>query len=176
MPETAYFGGGCFWCTEALLETVPGVENVVSGYAGGTVPNPSYMAVCTGLTGHAEVVQVEFDPDTVSYRDLVELFFEIHNPTTRNRQGADIGSQYRSIILTTSTEQLEVATEVKNSLDDSKTFEKPIVTEIVPLETFYPAEEHHQDYFSKNTEKAYCRMVISPKLDAFRQKHPETHA
>ncbi|MCD8507383.1 peptide-methionine (S)-S-oxide reductase MsrA [Candidatus Woesebacteria bacterium] len=174
MRETAYFGGGCFWCTEALLETVPGVVDVISGYAGGTVPNPSYTAVCTGLTGHAEVVEVTFDPEVISYQELVEIFFEIHNPTTRNRQGADIGPQYRSIILTTSAEQKNTAEKVKAAIDASEKFDKPVVTEIKPLITFYPAEEHHQDYFSKNPEKAYCRMVISPKLDTFRKKHPES--
>ena len=149
----ATLGGGCFWCMEAIFERLPGVLDVVSGYAGGHVPNPTYRQVCTGTTGHAEVIQITFDPTRITYRELLEVFWQIHDPTTPNRQGQDVGSQYRSIILASKQEA-------------QKRFAKPIVTEIVPLTAFYPAEPYHQDFFQKNPENSYCRMIILPKLDA----------
>ena len=155
-------GGGCFWCVEALYERMDGVLSVESGYAGGTVANPTYEAVCSGRTGHAEVVRVSFDPDKVSLRELVDFFWEAHDPTTLNRQGADTGTQYRSIILYDSPEQEAVA---RASLGEAaKKFRDPIVTELKPLETFYPAESYHQDYFRNNPQAPYCRYVIVPKI------------
>lgn len=155
-------GGGCFWCVEALYERIDGVQSVVSGYAGGATPNPSYKAVCSGTTGHAEVVKIEFDPAVVSLRSLIDFFWEAHDPTTLNRQGADVGTQYRSIILYADNEQEKAA---RASLEAAKAkFEKPIVTEIAPLEDFYPAEVDHQDYYRNNPNAPYCRFVIAPKL------------
>jgi peptide-methionine (S)-S-oxide reductase len=164
VPATtyAYFGGGCFWCIEAVFETEPGVKAVVSGYAGGTVANPSYRQVCTGTTGHAEVVRIEFDPAVISYAKLLDLFWDAHDPTTLNRQGADVGTQYRSIILYGDEDQKRVAEASKAAAQEH--FEQPIVTEIVPLTQFFPAEDYHQDYFRHNGEAPYCRMVIAPKL------------
>jgi peptide-methionine (S)-S-oxide reductase len=158
----ATFGGGCFWCVEAVFETINGVKSVTSGYAGGTVPNPTYEQVCDGSTGHAEVIQVEFDPGIVPYADLLEIFWEAHDPTTLNRQGPDTGTQYRSIILSHDEEQ-KLAAENSRQAAQAR-FDKPIVTEIVQLTRFYPAEEHHQDYFRKNPNQPYCVAIISPKL------------
>jgi peptide-methionine (S)-S-oxide reductase len=158
----ATLGGGCFWCVEAVFETFEGVRSVVSGYAGGSTPNPAYEQVCSGNTGHAEVVQIEFDPSKISYEQLLEVFWATHDPTTPNRQGADTGTQYRSIILTHDDEQKQIAERSKTAA--AKRFSDPIVTEIVPLTTFYPAEEYHQDYFKKNPNAPYCAYVISPKL------------
>ena len=158
----AYVGGGCFWCIEAVFETEPGVKAVVSGYAGGTVANPSYRQVCAGTTGHAEVVRIEFDPAVISYAKLLDLFWDAHDPTTLNRQGADVGTQYRSVILFTDEEQQRVAEQSKAAAQER--YDQPIVTEIVPLEQFYPAEDYHQDYFRHNGGAPYCRMVIAPKL------------
>ncbi len=167
--EVATFGGGCFWCTEAIFSGVKGVKSAVSGYAGGDVANPSYELVCTDTTGHAEVVQIEFDPSAVSYRELLEIFFSTHDPTTKDQQGADYGRQYRSIILYHSEEQKREARETLDRLTEEHVFDDPIVTEIVPFRSFYKAEEYHQKYFAKNPGKPYCRIVISPKLAKFRK-------
>jgi peptide-methionine (S)-S-oxide reductase len=167
-PEKAEFGGGCFWCLDAQYRLVDGVTSVVSGYAGGTRPNPTYEQVCTGNTGHAEVVEVTFDPAKVSYADLLRKFFHAHDPTTLNRQGPDEGTQYRSIILYTSPEQKKIAEEVRN--EAQKEWTDPIVTEIVPLQAFYPAENYHQDYFAKNPNQAYCRLVVAPKVQKFKKE------
>lgn len=170
--QTATLGGGCFWCIEAALQELRGVEGVTSGYAGGHVADPSYEAVCRGETGHAEVVQVEFDPEAISYRELLEVFFTIHDPTTLNRQGPDVGSQYRSAVYYHDDEQREIVEEVIEELaslyDDDE-----IVTEVEPLETFYPAEEYHQDYYEKHPNDAYCAVNINPKLSKLREKHAE---
>ncbi len=168
--QKATLGGGCFWCLEAIFEQLRGVNAVQSGYAGGHVPNPTYEQVCTGTTGHAEVVQIEFDPDVISYRDLLNVFFAIHDPTTPNRQGNDIGPQYRSIILYHDEEQRTTAEATIRELEQSGTWDDPIVTELVPLEQFYPAEEYHNDYFRRNPEQGYCRLVIAPKVAGFRQR------
>jgi peptide-methionine (S)-S-oxide reductase len=169
----ATLAGGCFWCLDAVFRGLRGVEQVVSGYTGGTVPNPSYEAVCTGRTGHAEVVQVTFDPAVLSYRDLVEVFFAIHDPTTLNRQGADVGTQYRSAIYYHSPEQEQTAREVIAALERDPVFDAPIVTEVAPAPAFYPAEEYHQDYFRRNPGQGYCRAVIAPKVAKFRKEHLE---
>jgi len=169
--ENATLGGGCFWCLEAVYQDIDGIERVVSGYAGGSTPNPTYRQVCNGTTGHAEVVQLTFDPDVISYRDIVEVFFTIHNPTTKDRQGADVGPQYRSIILHHSPEQKEVAESVIEMLESEGVFSDSIVTEVEPLDTFYEAEERHQDYYQRNPGLPYCQAVIEPKLKKLRQKH-----
>lgn len=169
--EYATLGGGCFWCLEAVYQDIDGIEQVVSGYAGGSTPNPTYRQVCNGTTGHAEVVQLTFDPDVISYRDIVEVFFTIHNPTTKDRQGADVGPQYRSIILHHTPEQKEVAESVIEMLESEGVFSDPIVTEVEPLDTFYEAEERHQDYYQRNPGLPYCQAVIEPKLKKLRQKH-----
>jgi len=166
--ELATFGGGCFWCTEAIFERFKGVKAVTSGYAGGKKPNPSYPEVCTGSTGHAEVIQVEYDPTVISYDQLLEIFWAAHDPTTLNSQGADHGTQYRSIILYHNEAQKKAA-ELSKKLASTQ-FSDPIVTEIVPLTTFYPAEEYHQDYFRKNPRAPYCAHVISPKLQKLEKK------
>ena len=171
--EVATLAGGCFWCLDAVFRGLKGVEQVVSGYAGGSVANPSYEAVCTGRTGHAEVVQVTFDPAVLSYRDLVEVFFGIHDPTTLNRQGADVGTQYRSAIYYHSAEQERTAREVIAALERDQVFDAPIVTEVAPFTQFYPAEEYHQDYFRRNPGQGYCRAVIAPKVAKFRKAHLE---
>lgn len=171
--EVATLAGGCFWCLDAVFRGLKGVEQVVSGYAGGTVANPSYEAVCTGRTGHAEVVQVTFDPAVLSYRDLVAVFFGIHDPTTLNRQGADVGTQYRSAIYYHSAEQERTAREVIAELERDQVFDSPIVTEVAPFTVFYPAEEYHQDYFRRNPGQGYCRAVIAPKVAKFRKEHLE---
>ncbi len=166
--ETATLGGGCFWCTEAIFQMVPGVKSVASGYAGGTTENPTYKQVCTGETGHAEVIQIEFDPAVVSYDKLLETFWEAHDPTTLNRQGHDTGTQYRSIILYNSEAQ-KVAAE-KSKAEAQKRLGKPVVTEIVPLKKFYKAEGYHQDYYRANPNQPYCRFVIQPKVEKFEKK------
>lgn len=160
--ELATFGGGCFWCTEAVLEQLDGVLDVVSGYTGGHVDNPNYRQVCDGDTGHAEVVQVTFDPQKIRYETLLEWFFRSHDPTTLNRQGADVGTQYRSAIFTHSQQQHDVAVKLIESIQQN--FDDPIVTELTPIETFWPAEAYHQDYFRNNPDQGYCRVVIKPKL------------
>lgn len=162
--EQATLGGGCFWCLEAVFNQLRGVERVVSGYAGGTVPNPTYEQVCTGRTGHAEVVQVTYDPSVISFRDLLDVFFTIHDPTTLNRQGNDVGPQYRSIILYHTEEQKRIAEETIRQFDAEKRWPHPIVTEVVPLEAFYPAEDYHQRYFEKNPAQPYCQFVVAPKV------------
>ncbi len=168
--EKATFGGGCFWCLEAVYERIPGVKSVVSGYAGGTVPQPSYAMVSSGLTGHAEVVQIAYDPAVVSFAKLLEAFWECHDPTTLNRQGPDYGTQYRSIILYHDDAQKQAAEESYRALTAAGVFGSPIVTELAPLKTFYLADRHHQDYYRKNRNAAYCRMVIAPKLRKMQAK------
>ena len=168
--ETATLGGGCFWCLEAVYRELNGVERVVSGYAGGRMPDPSYDAVCSGATGHAEVVQVTFDPAVISYRDLLEVFFTIHDPTTLNRQGADVGTQYRSAILWHDEAQRATAEQVKAEIAASGLWSDPVVTEIAPLEKFFPAEDYHQEYFARNPYQPYCMAVVAPKVSKFRRK------
>lgn len=169
--EKATFGGGCFWCLEPVFEDLAGVKEVLPGYAGGHKPQPTYEEVCTGTTGHAEVVQVTYDPEAIRYKDLLEVFFSIHDPTTPNRQGHDVGHQYRSIILPHDEKQAEEARAFMASLpwDDHWEGEK-VVTEVVPLKAFYPAEDYHRHYFRQHPEKAFCRLVIAPKYQKFRQK------
>jgi peptide-methionine (S)-S-oxide reductase len=169
--EMATLGGGCFWCLEAVYKDLKGVEGVVSGYAGGVVENPTYEQVCGGRTGHAEVVQITYDPDVVSFRDLLDVFFTIHDPTTKDRQGADVGPQYRSIVLYHSPEQKAAAERAIADLEAKGVWHAPIVTEIVPLETFYPGEDYHQDYFEQNPRQRYCQIVIAPKVAKFRKEH-----
>lgn len=166
--ETATLGGGCFWCLEAVFERLEGVRSVVSGYAGGHVPDPSYRAVCAGSTGHAEVVRVEFDPAVLGYRDLLEVFFGTHDPTTPDRQGHDVGPQYRSIILYESDAQRATAERVIGELEADATFERPIVTEVEPLDRFYPAEPEHQEYYRRNPNQPYCQVVVAPKVARLR--------
>lgn len=171
--QLATLGGGCFWCLEAAFERLAGVEDVRSGYAGGHVEDPTYRQVCDGDTGHAEVVQIDHDPEVVSYRDLLEVFFTIHDPTTPDRQGADVGPQYRSIILYHDEDQRRTAEEMIERLEQQERFEAPIVTELEPLETFYPAEEHHQGYYRGNTSQPYCQVVIDPKLAKLEAHHAD---
>jgi peptide-methionine (S)-S-oxide reductase len=166
--ETATLGGGCFWCLEPVFEELMGVQQVEVGYAGGGVENPSYEEVCTGRTGHAEVVQIRFDPQQLSYRDLLEIFFSIHDPTTPNRQGADVGPQYRSLVLYHSHEQRRTAEQLVAELRAEGV---PIVTQLEPLQSYYRAEEYHQAYYRKNPGAGYCRAVVAPKLAKFRAKH-----
>ena len=163
--ETIVFGGGCFWCTEAVFEMLKGVISVMPGYAGGTTPNPTYESVSTGKTGHAEVIQIKYNPSQISFDDLLTVFFATHDPTTPDRQGADVGPQYRSIILYTTNEQKEFADKKIKEINDSRSAGKPVVTEIKMLDKFYPAEEYHRDYYSKNPQKSYCQIVINPKLE-----------
>jgi peptide-methionine (S)-S-oxide reductase len=170
MSEIATLAGGCFWCLEAVYTDLRGVESVVSGYTGGLVTHPSYEAVCTGATGHAEAVQVTFNPEMISYRELIEVFFAIHDPTTLNRQGNDIGTQYRSAIFYHSPEQKEIAEAVIHEIEGEKIWSDPIVTEVVPLDVFYPAEAYHQRYFERNPGQGYCTVVISPKVAKFRKQ------
>jgi peptide-methionine (S)-S-oxide reductase len=171
--EVATLAGGCFWCLEAVFEQLRGVTKVVSGYTGGKVPNPSYQAVCSGATGHAEVTQITFDPAVISFRDLLDIFFTIHDPTTLNRQGADDGTQYRSAIFYHTAGQRSEAERIIKELEAAKLWDDPIVTEIVPLETFYPAEGYHQEYYRRNTNQPYCRAVIAPKVAKLRSKYFE---
>jgi peptide-methionine (S)-S-oxide reductase len=168
--ETATLGGGCFWCVEAAYQELMGVSNVVSGYAGGKGKDPTYEQVCGGETGHAEVVQVTFDPAVVPYREILEAFFTVHDPTTLNRQGADHGTQYRSVIFTHSPEQASVARQLIQELTDETVWDDPIVTEVTPFTAFYPAEEYHQRYYERNPYQGYCQAVIRPKLAKFRKK------
>jgi peptide-methionine (S)-S-oxide reductase len=162
--EVATLGGGCFWCIEAVYERIDGVVSAVSGYAGGKVPNPTYQEVSTGATGHAEVVQIEYDPSRIPYEEILEVFWKAHDPTTLNRQGADVGTQYRSVIFTHNEEQKRIAEGSKQKLAASRKYRNPIVTEILPLQGFYPAEEYHQDYYDHNSTAGYCTFVIAPKL------------
>jgi len=171
--ETITLGGGCFWCLEALYDDLHGVEDVVSGYSGGHIPDPDYALVCTGTTGHAEVIQVKFDPEIVSLRDLLTIFFTMHDPTTLNRQGADVGTQYRSVIFYRNTEQKMIIDQVIAEIRASGIWRDPIVTEVVPFQEFFPAEDYHQEYFKKNPYQPYCRAVIQPKVAKFRKQFLE---
>ncbi|CAN5909685.1 peptide-methionine (S)-S-oxide reductase MsrA [soil metagenome] len=167
--ETATFGNGCFWCTEAVFQELEGVEKVVSGYAGGHVANPTYKQVCSGTTGHAEVLQITYDPQKISYEELLEVFWATHDPTTLNRQGNDVGPQYRSIIFYHDKKQRELAEKYKKELDASGAFDRPIVTFIEPLPEFYPAENYHQNYFNTHGSEPYCQFLIRPKVEKFRK-------
>jgi peptide-methionine (S)-S-oxide reductase len=168
--EVATLAGGCFWCIEAVFREVDGVESVTSGYTGGTAANPNYQQVCSNKTGHAEAVQVTFDPARISYREILEIFFSVHDPTTLNRQGADIGTQYRSAIFYHNEQQKTVAEELIRELNKSRLWKTPVVTQIAPLNKFYPAEDYHKEYFVRHPEQAYCQMVISPKVNKFRKQ------
>lgn len=165
----ATFGEGCFWCVEAVFQRLEGVEKVVSGYSGGTVDRPTYEQVCTGTTGHAEICEITYDPRKVSYDELLEVFWKTHDPTTKNRQGEDVGTQYRSVIFYHDEEQKRLAESYRTKLDAEHIWDRPIVTEIVPFKKFWPAEDYHQDYFNKNPEKGYCRLVINPKVEKFKR-------
>lgn len=171
--EIATFGGGCFWCTEAIFDRVLGVHEVESGYSGGHVANPDYKMVTSGTTGHAEVVQIKFDPGVVSYLELLEIFFSTHNPTTLNRQGADVGTQYRSIVLYHNKQQLKLAQQVIKELESEGIWPDPIVTELKAFERFYPAEDYHQEYFETYPNQGYCRLVITPKVEKFEKVFKE---
>ena len=170
MSDQATLAGGCFWCLEAVYLNVRGVEKVESGYAGGPAANPTYEAVCTGRTGHAEIVQVTYDPQAISYRELLEIFFTIHDPTTLNRQGADSGTQYRSAIFYHSPAQQADAEQMIATLEREKVFDSAIVTQVVPLDKFYPAEEYHRDYYRRNPNQGYCQAVIAPKVSKLRKQ------
>lgn len=170
MKQTITLGGGCFWCTEAILLELRGVKSVVSGYSGGQTENPTYEQVSSGRTGHAEVAEVTFDPSQISLHDLLVVFFTLHDPTTRNRQGNDVGTQYRSIVLYRNEEQKQITEQVVKEISDQKVWLNPIVTEIVPFEKFYPAENYHQNYFAQNQSQPYCQLVIEPKVLKLRAK------
>lgn len=167
--QKATFGSGCFWCSEAIFEEVKGVKDVVSGYAGGKISNPTYREVCSGRTGHAEVIQITYNPEEISYLELLEIFFKTHDPTTLNRQGADIGTQYRSVIFYHNEQQKKEAEEIKQELNASGAWDDEIVTEISPMNEFYKAEDYHQDYYNKNPYEGYCQFVIGPKMNKFRK-------
>lgn len=166
----ATLGGGCFWCVEAVFSEAKGVEKAESGYSGGESSNPTYRQVCTGSTGHAEVVQITFDPQVIAYRDILRIFFTVHDPTTLNRQGADLGTQYRSVIFYHNQEQKTVAEQVIKEINDAKIWDGPIVTQVVPFQVFYKAEDYHQEYFKYNSEQPYCQMVVAPKVLKFRKQ------
>ncbi|MGM0612700.1 MAG: peptide-methionine (S)-S-oxide reductase MsrA [Bacteroidota bacterium] len=167
--EKATFGAGCFWCVETIFKHVKGVDTVTSGYSGGEIKNPSYQQVASGQTNHAEAVQIHFDPKVISYQELLEIFYKTHDPTQLNRQGADVGTQYRSVIFYHDDKQKETATAIKNKLDKAGIWDKPIVTAIEPYKNFYPAEDHHQNYYAKNKNQGYCQIVITPKLEKFKE-------
>lgn len=169
--ETATLGGGCFWCIEAVFDELKGVKQVASGYSGGFVPNPNYHQVCTGTTGHAEVVQIVFDPKVIPFREILEVFFAIHDPTTLNRQGADVGTQYRSAIFYHSSHQKAAADQVIAELRAADTWKRPIVTEVAPFTEFYTAEEYHGEYYQRNPDQPYCQLVIAPKVAKFRKQY-----
>ena len=171
--EKATLGGGCFWCTEAVFLEIEGVTDVASGYSGGHVKNPTYNQVVSGTTGHAEVVQVSFDPEIVSYREILEVFFTMHDPTSLNRQGADVGTQYRSVIFYHSEEQRRVAEAFIKEMNETNLFNLPIVTQLVPFEAFYEAEDYHKNYYNRNKNQGYSRFVIKPKLDKVQKQHKE---
>jgi peptide-methionine (S)-S-oxide reductase len=171
--EIATLGGGCFWCTEAVFLRLRGVTKVTSGYTGGTVDNPTYRQICTGKTGHAEVVRIEFDPEGIAFTQILDVFFHTHDPTTLNRQGADVGTQYRSSVFWADKEQKEVAAKVIKNLDDSGEFDSPIVTTLEELGKFYPAEDYHQNYFDDNPRQGYCEVVINPKVTKFQKRYKE---
>jgi peptide-methionine (S)-S-oxide reductase len=168
--QTATLAGGCFWCLEAVFDNLKGITDVVSGYAGGTSVNPTYQQVCTGTTNHAEVVQIQFDPSIITFKEILEVFFSIHDPTTLNRQGADAGTQYRSAVFYHSPEQQEITLQTIRELSEEKIWDNPIVTEIAPFTVFYPAEEYHQEYFARNPGQGYCQIVVAPKVAKFRKK------
>lgn len=167
------FGSGCFWCTEAIFNHLKGISKATSGYMGGKISNPTYREVCSGLTGHAEVVQLEYDPEVIEIEELLKIFWQTHDPTTPNRQGADVGTQYRSAVFYHEADQAIKAQEVKQKLDESGAFENPIVTEITEATAFYPAEEYHQNYFEKNPNEAYCQAVVRPKVEKFEKAFSE---
>lgn len=171
--EKATFGNGCFWCTEAVFQNLKGVEKVISGYTGGKAKNPTYKEVCSGLTGHAEVIEIEFEPDLISYEELLEVFWNTHDPTTLNRQGNDTGTQYRSAVFYHNEEQRIIAERYKTQLGNSDAYSDPIVTEIVSSEKFYPAEGYHQDYFNLNGNEPYCSFVVRPKVEKFLSKYSD---
>jgi peptide-methionine (S)-S-oxide reductase len=169
--EIATLAGGCFWCLEAIFKEVRGIDKVVSGYSGGTTVNPSYAAVCSGATGHAESMQLTYDPKKISFREILAIFFAVHDPTTLNRQGADVGTQYRSAIFYHNPQQKAEAEEAIKQLNASRAWRAPVVTRVMPFKNFYPAEEYHQEYFARNPEQPYCSVVIAPKLDKFRKQY-----
>jgi len=169
LNATAVFGAGCFWCVEAVFNELEGVMSVMPGYAGGHIDNPTYEQVCTGTTGHAEVARIEYDTTKITFDLLLEVFWKTHDPTTPNKQGGDVGTQYRSVIFYASTEQKDIAEQYKNELDGSGFFDGPIVTEIVPLRIFFPAEDHHRNYYAQNPGQGYCQVVIRPKVEKFRK-------
>ena len=171
--EIATLAGGCFWCIEAVFDELKGVESVESGYSGGTGANPSYRLVCTDTTGHAEAARITFDPKVISFKQILEVFFTVHDPTTLNRQGADVGTQYRSVIFHHNEEQKRVAEQVIQEITDAKIWDAPIVTEVTPFKKFYVAEDYHQEYFANNPDQGYCRVVIAPKVAKFRQHYRE---
>lgn len=168
--EVATLAGGCFWCLEAIFREVDGVEDVTSGYTGGTTVNPTYQEVCTGTTGHAESIQLTFNPGKISYREILQIFFSVHDPTTLNRQGEDVGTQYRSAIFYHNDQQRATAEAVIRELNEAHLWKRPIVTQVVSLDKFYPAEDYHREYFSRHPEQSYCQMVISPKVSKFRKQ------
>ena len=169
--QVTTLGGGCFWCIEAVFKPLRGIKSLESGYAGGAVPNPTYRQICTGATGHAEVVQVTFDPEEITLKEILEIFLVMHDPTTLNRQGADVGTQYRSVIMYHNDAQKDVADEVIADFTDRKVYDDPIVTQVVPLDVFYPAEDYHQDYFANNAAQPYCAAVIAPKVAKLRKTY-----
>lgn len=173
MREQAILAGGCFWCLDAVFRQLRGVEKVESGYAGGTVPNPTYRQVCTGETGHAEAVRITFDPNVISYRDILGVYFTVHDPTTLNRQGGDVGTQYRSAVYYLNDAQRQTARDVMDELTKQKVWDDPIVTELEPAPTFYSAEDYHQDYYENNAQQPYCAVVIAPKVAKVRKKYLE---
>ena len=173
MEEIITLGGGCFWCTEAIFSELKGVEEVISGYSGGTVKNPSYDQVCSGSTNHAEVIQISFKPKEVSLHDLLIIFFTLHDPTTLNRQGADVGSQYRSVIFYRSEEQRKVAEQVIEEIDEQAIWPDPIITKLEAFDVFYPAEDYHQEYYKRNSGQGYCQIVITPKVTKLRKLFQE---
>lgn len=168
--ETATLGGGCFWCTEAVFDDLQGVEDVVSGYAGGHAENPTYQEVCSGTTGHAEVIQVKFNPEVISFKEILQVFFATHDPTTLNRQGHDVGTQYRSAVFYHDDKQKRIAEKTIEEIENEGIFDDPIVTEVTEFTNFYPAEDYHQEYFAKNPNQPYCSAVVAPKVSKFRQK------
>ncbi len=168
--EVATLAGGCFWCLEAVFMEVDGVEDVISGYTGGTTVNPAYQEVCTNTTGHAEAIQLTFNPGKISYREILQIFFSVHDPTTLNQQGEDVGTQYRSAIFYHSDRQRAIAEALIKELNEAHLWKKPIVTQIAPLDKFYPAEDYHREYFSRHPEQSYCQVVISPKVNKFRKQ------
>lgn len=168
--EIATLGGGCFWCLEAVYDQLKGVKDVVSGYSGGSVNNPTYKQVCTGATGHAEVVQLKFDQQVISFSEILQIFFSIHDPTTLNRQGNDVGTQYRSVIFYHDENQHSIACEVMKEIERARIWNRPFVTDVIPFETFFPAEDYHQEYFENNSQQPYCQVVIAPKVAKFRKQ------